>query len=160
VFELRPRPIGWTKVAGPGLLGYHNTAVFDSRHRALVVFGSHQGSNDIVIYEPATRRHDRMPTLGLRPPKAQYRPMAFHAGIGQTVFLFDSTPEGDAALSGKGWSETWLYDLGRDAWTQHSARIPFRVGMNYNMVYAAREDLLLLVANQPDRPTSVWALPL
>ena len=37
---------------------------------------------------------------------------------------------------------------------------PFRVGMNYNMVYAARDDLLLLVANQPDRPTSVWALPL
>ncbi len=160
VFELRPRPIGWTKVAEPGLLGYHNAAVFDSRRRALVVFGSHQGANDIVVYDPATKRHDRMPTPGLRPPKAQYRPMAFHSGIGQTVLVFDSKADGDPALSGPGWSETWLYDLGRDAWTQHAARLPFRVGMNYNMVYAARDDLLLLVADQPGRPTSVWALPL
>jgi hypothetical protein len=158
VFELRPRPIGWTKVAGPGLLGYHNSAVFDTKHRALVVFGSNRGSNDIVVYEPATKRHQAMPTPGPRPPKAQYRPMAFHAGIGQTVLLFDSKGEGDPALGGPGWSETWLYDLGRDAWTQHGTRLPFRVGMNYNMVYAAGDGLLLLVANEPDRPTSVWAL--
>jgi hypothetical protein len=160
VFELRPRPIGWTKVAGPGLLGYHNSAVFDSRHHALVAFGSNQGSNDIVVYEPAGRRHRKMPTPGRRPPKAQFRPMAFHAGLGQTVLLFDSKTDGEAALSGPGWAETWSYDLGRDAWTQHGARMPFRVGMNYNMVYAARDNLLLLVANEPGRPTSVWALSL
>lgn len=155
VYELRPRPIGWTSLASPGLLGYHNSAVFDTRHRALVVFGSHENANDIVIYEPATKRHQKMPTPGLRPPKAQARPMAFHAGLGQTALLVDGGPDG------AGWSDTWLYDLGRDAWTQvATARVPFRLGMNYNMVYAVRDGLLLLVAAEPDRPTSVWALRL
>jgi hypothetical protein len=155
VYELRPRPIGWTKVAAPGLFGYHNAAVFDTRHHALVVFGSNEDSNDIVIYEPATKRHQKVPTLGLRPPKAQSRPMAFHAGLGQTAVLIDGGS--DSA----GWAETWLYDLGHDAWTQvAAARIPFRLGMNYNMVYAPREALLLLVTDAPGRPTGVWALRL
>lgn len=162
VYELRPRPIGWVKVAGPGLLGYHNAAVFDTRHHALVVFGSHEGSNDVVIYEPRTGRHQKMPTPGQRPPKTQYRPMAFHAGLGRTVILID---RGDVppipAHAAPGWSETWLYDLGRDAWTRHAdARLPFRTGMNYNMVYDAVGDALLLVADEPERPTSVWALRL
>jgi hypothetical protein len=158
VFELRPQPIGWTKLAGPGLLGYANSAVFDTKHDALVVYGGHTGTDDIVTYEPATRRHRKMPTPGPRPPKASSRPMAFHAGIGQTVMLFDSKSEGDPALPGPGHAETWLYDLGRDAWTRLAARLPFRLGMNYNLVYDPRRDLLLLVAGGPAQPTSVWGL--
>jgi hypothetical protein len=160
VFELRPQPIGWTKLTGPGLLGYSNSAVFDTRHHALLVFGSHENANDIVIYEAATNRHQKMPTPGLRPPKAQTRPMAYHAGVGQVAMLFDSRTDGDPALPGAGFSETWLYDLGRDAWTQHPARLPFRVGMNYNMVYDPPDDLLLLVAGGAVLPTSVWGLRL
>jgi hypothetical protein len=160
VFELRPRPIGWTHVAGPGLLGYHNAAVYDSTRHALVVFGSHQNANDIVVYEPAEKRHRKMPTPGLRPPKAQFRPMAFHAGLGQTALVFDSPAE-QPALPGPGWAETWLYDLGHDAWTRlEDARLPFRVGMNYNMVYDPTEALLLLVAGDAATPTGVWALRL
>jgi hypothetical protein len=88
--------------------------------------------------------------------------MAFHAGLGRTVILID---RGDVppipAHAAPGWSETWLYDLGRDAWTRHAdARLPFRTGMNYNMVYDAVGDALLLVADEPERPTSVWALRL
>ena len=160
VFELRPRPVGWTKVAEPGLLSYHNNAAYDSAHKALVVFGSAENANDIVTYEPATKRHRKMPTPGLRPPKAQFRPMAFHAALGQTAILFDS-PAAEPSLPGPGTAETWLYDLGKDAWTRiEGARLPFRVGMNYNMVYDPAEALLLLVVGDVKTPTSVWALRL
>jgi hypothetical protein len=162
VYELRPRPLGWTRVTGPGLLGYHNAAVFDARHDAMVVFGSHEGSDDVVVYRPATKRHEKMPARGLRPPKAQYRPMAFHAGLSRTALLIDG---GDVppipSHSAPGWSELWLYDLGVDAWTRREdVRLPFRTGMNYNMVYDPVDDALLLVADEPERPTSVWALRL
>jgi hypothetical protein len=160
VYELRPRPIGWTRVAEPGWLGYHNSAVYDRTQRALVVFGSHDNANDIVVYESASKRHRKMPTPGPRPPKAQFRPMAFHAGLGQTVLVFDS-PASEPALPGPGWAETWLYDLGRDAWTRlGQARLPFRTGMNYNMVYDPAEALLLLILGDATMPTSVWALRL
>jgi hypothetical protein len=160
VFELRPRPIGWTRVAAPGLLGYHNNAVYDSKHGALVVFGSHEGANDVVVYEPGSRRHRRMPTPGLRPPKAQFRPMAFHEALGETVVMFDS-PAPQPALPGPGTAETWLYDLGRDAWTRvEEATLPFRVGMNYNMVYDPSAAVLLLVVGDAAMPTAVWGLRL
>jgi hypothetical protein len=160
VYELRPRPIGWSQVAAPGLLGYHNNAVYDSKHRALVVFGGNEISNDIVVYEPAAKRHRRMATPGSRPPRAQYRPMAFHAALGQTAIVFDSPAE-VPALPGPGTADTWLYDLGRDAWTRiEEARLPFRVGMNYNMVYDSSAALLLLVVGDAATPTSVWGLRL
>ena len=160
VYELRPRPIGWTRVAEPGLLGYHNSAVYDRTQHALVVFGSQENANDIVAYEPGARRHRKMPTPGLRPPKAQFRPMAFHAGLGRTVLLIDS-PSPEPSLPGPGWAETWLYDLGKDAWTRlEEARLPFRTGMNYNMVYDPAEALLLLVAGDAETATGVWALRL
>jgi hypothetical protein len=160
IYELRPQPIGWSKLAGPGLLGYSNSACFDTKHDALVVFGSHTGSDDIVIYQPATKRHQKMPTPGLRPPKAAWRPMAFHTGIGQTAMLFDSRTDGDPALPGIGHAETWLYDLGRDAWTRLPTRLPFRLGMNYNLVYDPQRAILLLVAGGPAQRTSVWGLVL
>lgn len=160
VFELRPRPIGWTRVAEPGLLGYHNSAVYDAGQRALVVFGGNQNTDDIVVYEPAGKRHRKMPTPGPRPPKAQFRPMAFHAAQGRTVLVFDS-PAAEPALPGAGSADTWLYDLGRDAWSRlDEARLPFRVGMNYNMVYDAAGSLLLLVVGDAGTPTAVWALRL
>jgi hypothetical protein len=160
VFELSGQLPSWRKVAGPGLLGYHNNAVFDARHKALVVFGSNENSNDIVVYDPASGSHRRMPTPGLRPPKSQHRPMAFHREIGQTVVLFDRT-EAAAGAGAAQWAETWLYDLERDAWTEiAAARLPFHLGMNYNLVYDSLHNLLLLVAAPPDRQTSVWALRL
>ena len=160
VYELRPRPIGWTRVAEPGLLGYHNSAIYDRAQRALVVFGSHENANDIVVYESATKRHRKMPTAGLRPPKSQFRPMAYHAGLQQTVLVFDS-PARDPSQPGPGSAETWLYDLGKDAWTRlEETRLPFRTGMNYNMVYDPAEAILLLVTGGADTATSVWALRL
>jgi hypothetical protein len=148
VYELGGEPLRWKKILGPGLFGYHDNAAFDTRRHALVVFGTNTNSNDVVTYEPATRRHRRMPTPGLRPPPGQARPMAFHAGIGRTVVLCDRP----------GRSETWLYDLGRDAWTRHEATLPFPLGMNFNLVFDPGHELLLLVTGGPDRATAVWAL--
>jgi hypothetical protein len=58
-------------------------------------------------------------------------------------------------------AETWLYDLGADAWTRiQSATLPFGVGMNFNMDYDPDHDILLLVADPPAKPVSVFALRL
>jgi hypothetical protein len=101
-----------------------------------------------------------MLTAGLRPPKSQFRPMAYHAGLQQTVLVFDS-PARDPSQPGPGSAETWLYDLGKDAWTRlEETRLPFRTGMNYNMVYDPAEAILLLVTGGADTATSVWALRL
>jgi hypothetical protein len=159
VFELGGEPLRWKKVLGPGLFGYHDNTVFDTRQHALVVFGTNANSNDVVSYEPATRRHRRMPTPGLRPPAGQARPMAFHPGVGQTVVLCDRRPP-EKSPTDEGWSETWLYDLGRDAWSRHDATLPFPLGMNYNLVFDPGHDLLLLVTGGTGRVTAVWALRL
>jgi len=154
VFELSGTPPAWTKILVPGLLGYGNNVAFDTRHDALIVFGSNLGGSDVVLYQSATRRHQRMPTPGLRPPAQAYRPMAFHPASGKTVVLFDR------AEAGKRWSETWLYDLGADAWTRLEARLPFALGMNYNLVYDSLRGVLLLVGDPNGGPTGVWALRL
>ena len=79
--------------------------------------------------------------------------MAYHAGLEQTVVLVDRD---------KARTETWSYNLAFDRWTPYGgAGLPFPLGMNYNMEYDARHDLLLLVAKAPDSgATSVWALRL
>ncbi len=127
-----------------------------------MVFGSVEDSNDIVVYVPATGQHRKMPTPGERPPKDQHTPMAFHPGIGKTVVLVDRKREGVHPRNlSKEQTETWLYDLGNDAWTKvESATLPFGCGMNYNMEYDPGHGLVLLVANAPDAPTAVWALRL
>ena len=162
IFELNLHTGRWKRITSRGLLGYHNNAVYDSRRKALVVFGSNENSNDVVVYRPATREHLKMPTAGQRPPRDQHTPMAFHERLGKTVVLVDreqsSKPTRDLR---KMQAETWLYDLGKDVWAQvKSATLPFGCGMNYNVEYDPAHNLLLLVANPPEKPTAVWALRL
>ena len=142
-----------------GLFGWHNNAVYDSRHKALVVFGTNRNSNAIVVYRPDTGEHQKMRTPRPRPPRDQHAPMAYHPIIDRTVVLVDFKP---SWLKKPYWTtHTWLYDLGKDAWTPaKSALLPFPAGMNYNMAYDPGHELLLLVANRPNRPTTVWALRL
>jgi len=154
IYELGGEPRMWRKVTGPGLLGYHNNAVYDSVNRALVVFGSNENSNDIVIYKPATAAHRKMPTPGIRPPKSQHVPLAFHEKIGKTIVLV-------TAKSTNARTETWLYDLANDRWQKHpSANLPLRLGMNYNLVYDAEHNMLLLVTGEKNEATAVWVLNL
>ncbi len=162
VFELAGSPRTWRRRAPGVLLGYHTNAVYDSRHMALVIFGDSRGTNDVAAYRPATGEHRRMPTPGRRPPRDQHAPMAFHPGLGRTVVVVDRRPSDRRSRDLAEYrAETWLYDLGADAWTRvRGATLPFGCGMNYNMAYDPARGLLLLVTNPPGQPTAVWALRL
>jgi hypothetical protein len=150
----------WRKVAPASHSAYHTNAVYDSRRRVLVVTGSHRLSDDVIIYDPASRRDQVMRTPGVRPPPFQHAPMAFHERKGVTVVLVDRAlnPFG-APDRRRNRTETWLYDAAADAWSHlEGALLPFGVGMNYNLHYDGFHDILLLVADDPEGPTSVWAL--
>lgn len=162
VYELRGSPLRWRRVLRESLMRYHNNGVYDPRHRKAVLFGMAGDSNDVVIYDPAVPITYRMATPGTRPPKDQHVPLAYHAGRGETVALVDRfTPGFKRQERSRHRTETWSYDLGRDAWTHHEgAGLPFGLGMNYNLAYDPLHDLLLLVTGGPDQPTAVWALRL
>ena len=167
IYELAGRPRAWKQLAKRGLFGYHNNCVYDSKHQALVVFGTNTNSNDVVVYRPATGEHRKMPTPGLRPPADQHNPMAFEPVIGRTVVIVDRAVAPAGAAKAKHQAEVWLYDLGADAWRQvPSATLacpelvegPFGCGMNYNMEYDPRHKVLLLVTGGYGQPTTVRAL--
>jgi hypothetical protein len=162
VFELNLSARAWRQIEPKGLLSYHNNAVYDSRHKALIVFGSNNGSNDIVVYEPATKRHVKMPTLGKRPPRDEHNPMAFHPVLGQTIVLVDRARQRESSRDlSTIRTETWLYDLVKDAWNLvRSATLQFGLGMNYNMEYDPGHNVLLLVTSAQKGLTAVWALRL
>ncbi len=158
--ELSGEPRSWKSVKSKRFFGWHDNCVYDSKEKALVIFGTNRNANDIVIYKPATGEQTKMPTPGKRPPKDQHNPMCFNEGIGQTVIVVDRTPDKDGAE--KSTAETWCYDLERDAWTQiPSATLPFACGMNYNMEYDPNHKVCLLVARAPGKfgsKTVVFAL--
>lgn len=162
VWELAGEPREWKQLTKKGLLaGWHNNAVYDAKHKALVVFGNQTNSNDIEAFWPGTGEHKLMPTPGVRPAKDQHNPMAFHARLGQTVVVVDRNLTPDPKDKPKLQAETWLYDLGRDAWMQvKAATLPFGCGMNYNMEYDPAHDCLLLVTGGGwgGANTTVWAL--
>ena len=161
-YELAGEPRQWRRVLPKGLLGYHNNAVYDNWYKKVIVLGSNKNSNDIVVYDPATQQQQKMPTPGVRPPKDQHIPMAFHPRRGKTVALIDQVPPGVRwDQRDKTITQTWLYDLFEDRWEQVvSATLPFGCGMNYNLEYDPSHDVLLLVTSEPGRQTSVWALRL
>ena len=159
ICELSGEPRTWTRLPGRSMFGWHNNAVYDAKHKAVVVFGTNQNSNDVVIYNPATKEHRKMPTPGKRPPKDQHNPMCFDAANGVTVVVVDRVIKDGKT---KRQAETWLYDLGKDAWTQlPEATLPFGCQMNYNMEYDPTGGVCLLVATvrgPGGRATTVYAL--
>jgi hypothetical protein len=156
IYELSLANQQWRQAAARGLLGWGSNAIYDSRQKALVVFGSHERGNEVVAYWPASRRHQVMPTPGERPPGGSSVPLTYDPDLGRSVALVDRTTSDGATTA-----ETWLYDLGRDRW-QHDATadLPFGVGMNYDLEYDPNHRLLLLVAAPPDEAVAVWALRL
>jgi len=144
----------WRYIAPASHRGYHTNAVYDSVRRRVVIGG---GSNDIVVYDPASRRDRIMPAPGVRPPPFQYAPMAFHKRKSLVVLLADRTPQPPLSLA----ADTWVYDPDADRWTRiDSATLPFACGMNYNLHYDPLHDALLLVSEGADAVTAVWALRL
>lgn len=147
IWELGGEPRAWKKIVGGTLMGWHDNAVYDSRNKAVVVFGSNENSNDIVVYRPASGEHRKMPTPGERPPKDQHNPMCFDPESGRVVVVVDRPIEGSA---GKAQAETWLYDLATDSWRQiTTATLPFGLGMNYCMEYDPLHKVCLLMAPAP-----------
>ncbi len=158
IYELGGEPREWKPMANGGAFGWHNNCVYDSKNKALVIFGSNENSNDVGVYLTSSKEYKKMPTVGVRPPKDQHNPMEFHPEIGKTVVLVDRTIKKDGAE--KDSTETWLYDLGKDEWSQiKTASLPFPCGMNYNMEYDPNNKSLLLITENSGS-TSVWALKL
>jgi len=161
IYELSLAEGRWRRLADGDLLGWGENAAFDTRHDALVVFGSYKRGNDVAVYEPATGRRRVMPTPGVRPPGKNYVPLAYHAALDRVVAVVDRRPARKVHDRARMRAETWLYDLGADAWTRvEGAGLPFGLGMNYNLEYDPGDRLLLLVADPPGEPVAVWALRL
>ena len=96
-----------------------------------------------------------------RPAEDQHAPMAFDPRIGKTVFVVDRVVEKatEPNTRDKTAAETWLYDLGDDAWTYvETAQLPDGCGMNYNMEYDPVHELCLLVTGTHGAVPQVWAL--
>lgn len=155
IYELSGEPRSWKRLTRRVFLGgWHSNCVYDSQYRALVVFGTNTNSNDVEVFYPATGQHRIMPAAGDRPPKDQHNPMAYHPSTAKTVVLVDRQLSEEQSVT-----ETWLYDLGDDAWSQiRSARLPFACGMNYNLEYDPQRQWLLLVTGGYRQATTVWAL--
>lgn len=160
IYELGGSPRRWKKVADEGILAPDNNLVYDAKHRTVVVFGGGGYTNDVVVYEPGSGRHEQLPTPGIRPPNARHVPMAFHPGVGKSVMLVQRI-EGNDPLAGT--TETWLYDLAQDAWERvGTANLDMGIYRNYNLEYDPFHNILLFVPNPygPLSLTRVMALRL
>ena len=156
IYELAGDPRVWKRTAqGTTVPGWgHDNCVYDPVHRKLVIFGSNKNTNCIALYNPQTKTVERMKTPGVRPPKDQHNPMAFDPGSGMTVVLVDRTKKKDNAPKNR--SETWCYDIEKDAWVQiQTAVLPFACGMNYNMEYDPFHKVLLQVTGGYGERTAV-----
>ena len=160
VFELADRTETWRKTAEGTTIGYHNNAVYDTVHKALVMFGRNGLGNDVLVYRPKDADLVTMATPGLRPPRDEHVPMAFHPKLAESLAVVDRFPPGTSRQNrAKGRAETWAYDLEADRWRRISgAELPFALGMNYHLHYDPRRDLLLLVTSEPRTDLRVEAL--
>ena len=156
VFELGGEPRQWKRVEKKGYLGYHTNAAYDAANEAVVVFGSNENANDVVVYRPGVE-HGVRPTPGVRPPRDQHTPMCYEPVSQRVVVLVDAP---DAAERTE--TQTWLYDTAADAWEKlPEATLPFPLGMNYTMEYDPGHGACLLVARAPGEggwATAVFAL--
>lgn len=155
-FELAGDPPRWRRIAKGTPNAWHVAAAYDTDRDTVVAFGTHNRSNAVWQYSRFDKAGKKMPTPGIRPPGADSVPLVYHPGIKRVVALVEA---GSAESGGR--TETWLYATADDAWKRlEQADIPFKVGMNYHMVYDPGHDLLVLVANMKGEPPAVWVLRL
>ncbi len=146
----------WTLLAKGSPRVWHNSAAFDSDLDTLVSFGAHNGSNAVWQYRLGQEQGRVMPTPGARPPGGGSIPLVYHPRVKKVVALVDAD---DGSQYGE--AQTWLYSVADDAWEPiPGARLPFKIGINYDMVYDPNHELLILVANLSTEPTAVWVLRL
>jgi hypothetical protein len=174
VYELTGEPRSWDRVSDEGLGEVRSPgAAFDEANAVAVVYGGRsftpEGVHDldeIWVFSPRSRRWSKMPTPGPRPGAAADFPMAYDPVAERSVIVVNSKEDPEA-------SDTWLYELARDAWTRlPRGRLPFRVNWHFaraaqrlhyntNLVYDWSAGVLLYVTFlPPDGVVSVWALRL
>ena len=155
VYEFHLGQEAWRKVAKRSVEAWHTQAVYDEKHRTFVLFGTNSYGNAVHQFREGDDQSVEMPSAGRRPPGASSPPLAYFSSIGKVVALVDTQTQGGEL------AQTWLYDTGEDSWALVAgADFPFKVGMNYHMQYSKRDNLLILLANAPPEPASVWVLRL
>jgi hypothetical protein len=155
-WELAADSTKWRHLGKGSARAWHNSAAYDSDRDVVVSFGTNNRSNAIWQYRRGEKKGRKMPTPGLRPPGAESPPLVYHPGIQRVVALVKRRKK-----NAPGSTETWLYSTRDDAWSRlETATLPFDIGMNYDMVYDPRHELLVLVANMRGEPTAVWVLRL
>ena len=153
-WELAAGATEWKRLAKGAPYAYHNAAAYDHKRDIVVSFGTHKRANDVWQFQRGQNSGKKMPTPGIRPPGAKSPPLVYYPGIDRVVALVEHRADG--AL---GSTETWLYSTEDDTWSRlKTASLPFATGMNYDMVYDPNHELLVLVANAPGDPVSVWVL--
>lgn len=156
LWELDVDSSRWVKRGKGTRTGWANAATLDSDRDVVVSFGNQKRADDVWQFRLGEGVGRQMPTPGLRPPGGSSVPLVYHPVIRQVVALIERKEVG-----GPGSTETWLYSTADDVWQQvETAKIPFAIGMNHDMVYDPNHELLVLVANYPKEPLAVWVLRL
>jgi len=129
--------------------GTYYSAAVDTKHNAVVCYKD----SAVSVYDIALKKLVEKTTPGVRPPAGYKCPIAFDPGIGKTVVVAGAT-------YGEAQTQTWLYDLGTDAWKRlPEADLVFKEGIDgMNMIYDSRHKVCLLVAFHSQGYHSVWAL--
>lgn len=136
--------------------GWFN-AEFDSAHGVMLVFGGRARDSSVWAYEPAASpgapgRWERRRPSGDPCPGGHYFPAAYDSKRQVTFFMpYDAERRRTV---------TCFYDYSANTTRRlPGAELP-DVGQNYTLVYAEREDVLLLATGSFARnvPTRVWVL--
>lgn len=142
---------GWQKVGKKVYPQWHTNVVYDTINHIFLFYGGNKMKDDVHSYKAGDNATKKMATQGERPPGGQSVPLVFNKKLGKMVAVIDKHKK----------AETWLYDYSGDHWQKVTgADFPFKLGMNYNMEYDAKQDLIILIANAPDEEASVWVLKL
>ncbi|MCK4757152.1 MAG: hypothetical protein KAS67_01730, partial [Thermoplasmata archaeon] len=118
---------------------YDYGMVYDSGRGRVVMFGGINGvtkMDDTWIYNTAA--DDWMPSTYMSPPIGRINPgMAYHEEWGVTV-MHGGLTDGGAV------SDTWLYDIGLDTWTEISPLGSPGIRTSHEMVYDPINDVIVM----------------
>jgi hypothetical protein len=153
VWELGPDREEWVQAAKESHHGLHFNMDYESKNRALVVFGDYHGTHVVWSYHPGDMAGAKgvwvkhVPTRDFVPPSGNF-PVAYDEDHGVFLLVVDSKKERR--------SRSFVYNLATNEYLKipHSEFQP--IGMNYMMVYDIFHKVFLLVTGR----AAVWALKL
>jgi hypothetical protein len=139
----------WTELEGAPPARRAPGLVYDRKYRIFVMFGGNQ-SNETWIFDPTARRWHRRTPAPVPPPRNAPN-MAFDAANGVTLLAGGMGP-GERPLN-----DAWVYDAGRDTWTQLDAPAPPNTSSfsGNNLAYDSHHRVFLL--KDVSQIRNVWA---